>query len=775
MRMNAADIVIKALAARTFVEAVALQALISSAVGARHQRPLGDRWNNFGLISGAGGSFDHKIIENVTNMQDAVLERAALERYGSLDTVPFANPRDAARELLADRLRPDDVTAEFYEAGEPAKTSRQITAIFRDHGCGMTASQIPRTIFALGSSHKEDVNWLQGAFGLGGETTYRNAKAVILVTRRAPSLLREEETDRIAVAVLLWERHGKNESAYYLVTAPWSNPGDIAETYSIPASEYPDFEPGTHIGLISYGVEGFHRARSGGDDRTFEAILNTRLFRPITHVRFTNRIIADRADRSDNLRGLEKRLIDNPRPERIEGAETLPYNLARRTYHLPIKFYVFSKPGESGERRNFVAHDHAVLFISNGQVHYHWTPQEFRYKTRLNKLYDRILVVVETDELPIDVRTSLFTADRSQLVRNDHAVQLEEAVVGFLDEWEQLKQINGALIRDTLTSRSDSRPTINVAKQISRALTIRGFSLTGTGDSGGGKGRSGGRTAEPIELLNDPTYLKGPKHVIAFEGKTKFLTYVVNAVDDFIPNRGKLLISTTHPDLREREITAGNLRGGRLRVSVAIPMGAAKGSFEIKAVLADWLRASGGVGTAMECATTIEVVPEEQKPPRAAGDTSGSGGSKEGNLVALLWQSHESQEGWDKTTVGEVEMVAATDLAKAAVEYAELKSLGDAPVPTLRLNQDYYGLKRYLDTRARDLQQEGIDRVRDRYAVGVGVGLCMLFNEIEIRRKKSQQIPEDWLKSTREALARSVLSMMPAFDDLAREAGIEEF
>jgi hypothetical protein len=34
-------------------------------------------------------------------------------------------------------------------------------------------------------------------------------------------------------------------------------PGDTALPYAIPASDYPEFEPGTHLALISYGVEGF--------------------------------------------------------------------------------------------------------------------------------------------------------------------------------------------------------------------------------------------------------------------------------------------------------------------------------------------------------------------------------------------------------------------------------------------------------------------------------------------------------------------------------------
>ncbi len=40
---------------------------------ASYQRPVGDRWGNRGLFTAAGGTFDHKLVELVTNMHDAVV------------------------------------------------------------------------------------------------------------------------------------------------------------------------------------------------------------------------------------------------------------------------------------------------------------------------------------------------------------------------------------------------------------------------------------------------------------------------------------------------------------------------------------------------------------------------------------------------------------------------------------------------------------------------------------------------------------------------------
>ncbi len=769
--MSEKQIVDAAVNAATLHDTERVQDMIAQAVGGRHQRPLGDRWGNLGLIT-AGGSFDHKVIENVTNMQDAVLELLALRKFGELSRVPYHTPEEAARDLLGNgdpRPVADRVTVEFRESNPPARQTKRLTVVCRDLGCGMTPSSVPSTIFALGSTHKEGLNWLQGAFGLGGETTFRNAKAIILVTRRVPELLLAGEEDRITVAVLLWERHGKTMSAYYLVTRSWEGPGDAVEPYSVLAAEYPDFQPGTHLTLVSYGVEGFHRARLG-DERSFDTVLNTRLFEPMTPVRFTNTIT--RPDRREYLRGLRRRLEDNPRADRRGGEEVLPYNFNGTTYHLPIRYQLFSKRGEEGDRRRFVAYDHAVMFTSNGQVHYHWTPQEFKYKTNLKKLYDRILVVVETDELPIEVRTSLFTPDRSQLVRDDPAIRLEEQVAGFLNEWSELAAINNELIEEAVRGAPDQRTTFNIARQISRALKARGFSLAGAGGTAGGLG--GGRVVVPkvkIDLYPDPTTLEGPEHVLCEAGKTRFITFICNAEDDFIPRRGRLRAVCDHPEITDREITVGRLRSGRVRVSVAVPVDAELGVYKLEVSITDWVRSSGGLGHPLRWITKFETV--EERPVRRGGGTSGTGGAGEGPLVALIWSNPNQEDGWDTTTVGEVEAVPASTLARRS-DYAELAPLGDAPVQTLFLNEEFRPLKDYVGGRARDLTDEGVDRVKERYAVGTGVGLLLLEEDVDRRRRADEAVSEEWIQSSQRAVARGVLSIMPAFDELAREAGLEQ-
>lgn len=765
------EIISQALAAKTLDDAREVSGLIEQAVGARYVRPVGDRFNNYGLMA-ASGSYEYKALEPVTNEQDAVLERFAADRWGDPSRAPYETPEEAAQDLLGSldyRAQADLVTVAFRESDPPTRSSKRLTIVYRDRGCGMEPQAIPRTIFALGSSHKTQTPWHQGAFGIGGASTYRNAKAVVLVTRRAPEM--SPDDDRISVAVILWEAHGKGQSASYLVTSQWPDNPDAAP-WSAPASSFPNFDPGTHLALISYGVEGFHRARSG-DERSFDTVLNTRLFKPIIPVRFTNEITRGK---NEYLRGLRHRLTDNPSRDRLEDSEEMLYTYEGTTYKLPVRYVVFPT-GDKGTRRRFVAKDHALVFTSNGQVHHHWKPSEFRLRTKLNKLHDRILVIVETDALPIELRTALFTPDRSQLLANEPALQLEDQVADFLDGWNKLVEINNELVREAISSASGGRSTLEVGHRIAVALRVRGFNLGAAGGSGGGGAATapGGRgPRKRIETHPDPTVLEGPSRLIVEDGRVRYLVYTLDAHDDFFDTgRGQLRFEIDHPEIDpQRHVAVGRLRDGYVRVQLQVPEGAAEGEYKLVAVLEDWHRAAGGIGPTLSHETKIEVV-DELKARTGGGSGSGGNRATTGGRVAVLWQTPEEYDGdWNNAVPGTVEEYPAAVLAEKRAEYKELASLGDQPIPTIVLNETYAPYKKYITARAKELTEKGTQEASDRYAVGTGLGLLLLHEELK-SRNGSQPLDEEQFLVAKQAVARSVLLMMPSFDALVREAGIE--
>lgn len=774
------EIIEAALAARTVDDAKKVDELIAAEVGHRFERPVGDKVNNFGLIT-TSGSYDFKLIENVTNMQDALLERAAAERYGKLELAPYVTPLEAATDLFSGLTAAElgrQATVGFFEADLPARKSKRLTAVFRDLGCGIEASYVADSIFALGSEHKTKTIWQQGAFGIGGATTFRNAEAVVLVSRRAPEM--NPADDVILVAVCLWQKSLKGKGLVYLVMHDWKANRSAAVPWSAPASEFPEFEAGTHLALINYGTERLHAIRHSDNPNSFERVVDTRLFRPVTPVRMENHLMDDHPR---THRGLARRFDENPRSDRKEGAAMLPFRIEGSTYQLPVTFYFFTPPrllgeGKSdtiGQKKNFVADGHAVLFTSNGQVHHHWTPVDFRERTKLRQLSEHVLVVVETDPLPIADRTDFFTADRSGMRASEETLRLESELAGFLDGWDELRELNAELIRESIMSASSERPTFEISKQISRAFAARlqGFKFQGNGRNGDTSITDRDRQPKPPPLLHsDPTFIKGPGEAVVLSGKSKALRFTLDAKDEFFSSgRGSLGVSCSHPDIKAEEIAIGQLHAGRVRVIVAVPAEAQLGEFTVTAGVYAWERASGGFGPDLEWTTKLTVVDELLPPRPPEPGAKDKNRTTEGPQIALLWRHGDQIELLPKNP-GKVEQVPAAQLAQDE-QYKELATLGQAPVLTIFLNEDYSPLKKYLQGRQRELTKIGSGHAFNRYAIDVGVALLVIHHAEEQRRKRREHLDETLLEVARDAAAQGAISILPHFDALAREAGID--
>ena len=785
MTSTAAQIVQAALLSKTAEEAADLQSSIAMSLGGEKFRPLGDRWGNFGILA-SGADYDLKLVELITNMQDAVIERAALRRYGSREAASAAlgSPQAAVKELLT----PVDDTAipevQFWESDPPASKSHKLTVWFDDRGIGMTNASVPATIFALGGSNKEDAPYLQGAFGLGGELMYRNSEYVILVTRRDPALLRGNDEDLITVAVVQWNAQTKTQTAAYLVDREWERPGDDASPWSCPASEYPSFEPGTHIALISYGTAGLYRKREG-DSRSFDTIVNTRLFRPMLPTRWRN-FLARGDVRATTLRGLRTRLDSTTHDFAVEDGQ-LPFVYLGQQYFLQISYVVFAEASEAGNRRSFVAHDHAVLFTSNGQVQTHWTPPEFKYKTNLKKLDGRILVEVNLDSLPVEARTALVTPDRAGTVKSDIAAKLDDSVVSFLNDWDSLLDENRKVLNEQLR-RTTSTSTRGVTDQIRRAFTARGFgagAAMGGGQAGPGGDRSSGgsgsrRKPRPaLTLLADPTKVSGPATLQLEVGRTRGQHFTVNATDEFFrQQRGVLQVEAGDGfpfDSVSDIVAIGQPHNGYVRLSFAVPDGYEGIDFTMKLSLRGWSRNSGGVGNDLEHTFKVSLVSE--LPGRGTGRGSKATGSKggdeesRGGHAVLLW-SEGTSRGWRPTHVGEIERIPASSIANTHADYSDLASLGDAEVDCITLNSEYQPLVKYLSVRAEAISST--EQLRGRFAVGVAVHMLVLAEEeTKISASDGVVLDDHARQAAYRAAARGVLAVLPEFDRLAQLTELE--
>lgn len=209
---------------------------------------------------------------------------------------------------------------------------------------------------------------------------------------------------------------------------------------------------------------------------------------------------------------------------------------------------------------------------------------------------------------------------------------------------------------------------------------------------------------------------------------------------------------------------------------VAVPDDLEPGIHELRVGLDGWLRAAGGLGPALGHVTKLELVEAVEGSGSGTGKrttgTDGTSGPSEGGLVALRWTNHDAEDEWQRTTVGAIQDVPAYILAEQP-DYSDLLPLGEMPIPTVLLNEEYPPFKRYLESRNRALTS--LERPKEQYAVGVGIALLLLDAEEKRRQKREAELPDpEYVAEVQRAAARGVLGVMPAFDDLAREAGLSE-
>jgi len=781
----ARDIIQQALSARSAKEATRVNALIAKSIGDSHERPLADRANNHGLMAGYAPSYDALLVELAINGVDSLLELRARLKYPDrdLEDMPWNSPREAALELFAGEDKSalgQLVTLHTYPANGKPRQTRLITPVVRDRGVGLTPRMIPETIFYLGSRHKDGVLWLHGAYGLGGAMTYRNARAVVVVTRRQPDLLAPGEEDRISVAVCEWRPSIKGEGLHYLVTADWGS-DEHAPPWSAPAEVLPNFDPGLHIALIEFETKNFYSLKS--DRRSPEIMIQTRLPDPVLPIGVHNHVA--KGDHFKIPEGNIRVFANNPRDDRVEGDADMLVDVEGHPYKLPVRWYVFLKgaTADVGGMRTFIWDRQAVVFTSNGQVHRHWTQQELHSKVpKLKEVWDRLHVIVDTDAIPIRDRTALFTPTRSTMRDTRVADKLQAALAALLQADEELREINGELIRERLKHKGSVRSTRKVAERIAKALRTKGFGeafLSAKGD----EVVVGPPKRPPTKLYPNPTTLEGPNEVLALPGTTKHLGYHLNATDDFMPHRGKLEVRTEPNVIGADRISGGTrLRGGRLRVQLSIPENMEPGTdFTLFAEVKDWLLASGGVaaGEALRWETKVSVVnslrpPEPASPPKKKGDSKRV---TAGSLLPVLWRPLDAfADRWDKTTPGHVEDVEAQALASAEEEYQDLKSLGAQQLKTIFLNEDYAPLKKYTRGRifSRGASELAIALAYEKYAIGVGVALVDLDSQRLKAERDGKPFDDDLLQSCLHAAAQGVIAVLPEFDELIRSVGLQD-
>lgn len=437
------------------------------------------------------------------------------------------------------------------------------------------------------------------------------------------------------------------------------------------------------------------------------------------------------------------------------------------------------------KRRQNVAHGFVSIFTHDGQVHHSWDQTRFiGLVPNRARVAQRIFVEVDLEGIPRRQRIQILSSIREALRKTPEARKLEEKVADWLGKDADLEEAEAHFIREALRN-AQQHMTKDFLDKLNRAIAAKIPSIEVLIDRKGGAGRMKKPKPKPQdELLPEPTAFTGAESITIMPGETHVFYMSVNAENGFIPTKGQIEMVESQREAELSLSAVGDLRSGRVQLSVTAGDNAALGKHQATLALT-WLRSSGGVNE-LRWPLNITVLSERQqaqlRPP-----SKESGLAKEGkkrSQVALVWHrlEDEKDDGWTVDTAGDLQKMSGEALAGADPElYGDLKDVaGD--IPTIVLNEDHGLWKTY---EAAALVKSDLARKvrRDRYALAIGVAVANLW----VREEAIAGAYETWLArgnggdeppkamtpdQRRRALseaARGILTVLPDFDRLVVE------
>jgi hypothetical protein len=755
--------------------------------GVFRERYLGDNEANFSSLSTAA---DPRVLifERVTNAFDAMIELAIHSSRANPDTL--TSPLMAAQRLLGMPASGNmlDLSKEIREkrgseivltVNDSDDSRRRPTISVRDYGIGISRIEAPRTILSLEATNKLHKFYAHGVFGKGGSLASEYSEATVFVMRKDPRFL-QQEADLVTVAVVRRQDRPDVRLPYHRYLVVDGEDGPRGLPYAVAAGDT-DFPPGVYVAHINY--EAKRMGESGWRQETSIATFaDTLLFRPtlpytIRDARTGKANMRPSGREAGIFTGLGARLDrptleasgeDNEKSPAIIARGGAPSHAIASVGAVRIRWQVFSS---RDRRRSYTAPGYVVIFTHAGQVHHAWNQQRFVEKVGLRRVAERVFVEVDTSSIPAKLTHQIFSSFRNEVRDVAAAEALEDAVAGWLRNDGDLADAEAKLQREALqqtTQRLSAELIDRLNKAISAKLPMVGFS-----SNGGGRPKTPRPKKRPAEELGDePTFLQGPDIVTILPGETIHFYLLSNARDGFVPE-------SAQPELDGHPmgllLSYGYLSGGRLLVALEAHQAAVLGEQRV-AIRLDFLSRAGGLKSVSHYFRVKVVAERPASVPPPIPPTGGRPQKSDANprsFFAFRWVSEpEKEPGWVAQTAGDLQMVAASELAAVNDAYAHLKDYpGD--VPTIALNEKFA----LWDTYRRSISSSDatLSAREEEYVVGMSVVIADLWVGEENRRKaESGQDGEEAEKAMTESqrrraisvAARGIIAMLPQFDKL---------
>lgn len=543
-------------------------------------RPVGDRENNRGTIE-VSADPGRSIVERVTNAIDAILEAEHEKHHGLPEC---GSPREAAITWLN---IPEDGLSAMTQAQRQKLAQRCVVRLLsgearesrivevRDHGIGVTPSQLPATILSLNESNKMQKHYLAGAYGQGGSSTFAAAKYVFIASR-------QHESPLVGFTVVKYhdlppETFKIGRYAYLTIDS---------NVLEVEMSE-DEFPPGTFIRHFGYDLSKYP---SPVGPSSLYGLLNEVMFDPIVPIWLDSVVHGYRRVIKGSRNALNGAVDEGDEERRgPKLAHNVPLYFVKLGDfgRIGIEYWVLDAPDRERKRPNaaFVNPAKPIILTLNGQNQAELSQTLIRKDADLPFLSQRLICHLDCNSLTAEAKRALFVSTREDARKGLISEMIEEELVKALRSDDTLNRLNSEA-RDELQKGKDEAASETIKKEVSRLLKLQGATVgevedeRRSGERKGDKPRGGPRPPrpkpQPIELHEPPTFLRivwAGEEVPFYPGQRRYIRIETDAASAYHnpkdPQMSRVNVIVTGISLNYCGSTP--LRDGRMRVVFEAP------------------------------------------------------------------------------------------------------------------------------------------------------------------------------------------------------------
>jgi hypothetical protein len=727
--------------------------------------PLGGIENNVHTVEVASDPA-LALVERPTNSIDALLDLKAREQG---ETAP--SPHQGARKwwgVPADGLSAMDEKSRRQLADLARVTmfdsdaADRPTIVIQDAGTGQHPDDFPKTHLSLLGSNKKTATHMMGVYNAGGAASYKFSKAVIIVSRLAPTLL-SSRADEVGITVVRYDAldPDKFKSGMYVYLVAKDK-----TTLRIDMPGLPETGHGSYVKLIEYLLPRYARAAHEPKSslwHLFHAAL------PDPALPF--RIVETRVKKFPGMKGtVERRVVSGllhllNRPGTADYSDSRTVDLGPTVGTITLRYFVLN---EGTDPDAYTTSDQGLTITLNGQRQITRDRLWLRRNLELYFLYKRLVVLVDGTSLTNSARRDVFSSTRETGVDSPLAKMILDRVLQELIEDEDLEALDEQAKQRTLEAATKTT-TERVKKQLASQIAAY---LKGTlpGKEGGQTKRKtkrrtkkkGPKKPRPVDdsmMLEVPDTLRIVPHPLVIEqGERSALWLEINAKNDFLPKHAESLTIVVGAELKDhvKLMSKGRLLGGRVRVVLEAAVDAPISTSTLKVALI-----VSSLGVLLTDDGTVQVAAPEEEDDKKDSKQGGEPnidvrwvGRDKWDTFDPVWNGETvgdcniyRQDPKDKTAITKVEWV----LNEAFASYEKIveeKKLGEAALKTFREGYEYpvlFGLfKQRLAEEAKETEAD--------------------------EEGRSIDIPDDYVRGERARLARAVLMAMEPEIHLAEAA-----